>query len=65
MDIDENAPGNVSQKVRAGITDNETGVDQKTKDTATPVTSKDDAHLEEDMSDVEAADSVTSEHPEK
>ena len=65
MDIDENAPGNVSQKVRAGITDNETGVDQKTKDTATPVTSNDDAHLEEDMSDVEAADSVTSEHPEK
>ncbi|WP_339406448.1 hypothetical protein [Pseudomonas helleri] len=65
MDIDENAPGNVSQKVRAGVTDNETGVDPKIKDPATPVTSKDDARLEEDMSDVEAADSVTSEHPDK
>lgn len=65
MDIDENAPGNVSQKVRAGITDNETGCDQRNKDPAAPVTSKDDARLEEDMSDVEAADSVTREHPDK
>lgn len=65
MDIDENAPGNVSQKVRAGITDNETGCDQRIKGDAAPVASKDNARLEEDRSDVEATDSLTSEHPEK
>jgi len=51
MEIDENAPGNLSQQAVTRGTD------------AVPLPPDDEAPLEEDMSDVDAADSVASEHP--
>lgn len=61
MDINENAPGNMSQKGHAGGTDNETCQNSKGKEPVQPADK--DAPHEEDMSDVDAADSVASEHP--
>ncbi|KTC63078.1 hypothetical protein AO262_29685 [Pseudomonas fluorescens ABAC62] len=63
MDINENAPGNISQQAVTRGTDNETGHDPKRDEEAIPLKPDDDAPLEEDMSDVDAADSVASEHP--
>ncbi|QVN04667.1 hypothetical protein JYG35_13380 [Pseudomonas rhodesiae] len=63
MDIDENAPGNLSQQAVTRGTDNETGHDPRKGDDALPLPSDDEAPLDEDMSDVDAADSVASEHP--
>jgi hypothetical protein len=63
MDIDENAPGNLSQQAVTRGTDNETGHDPLKGDDALPLPPDDEAPLEEDMSDVDAADSVASEHP--
>ncbi|EFQ63356.1 hypothetical protein [Pseudomonas lactucae] len=64
MDIDKNAPGNLSQQAVTRNTDNETGHDPRHDEDKIPLPPDDEAPLEEDMSDVEAAESVTSEHPE-
>ncbi|WLI04105.1 hypothetical protein PSH66_15900 [Pseudomonas sp. FP597] len=64
MDIDKNAPGNLSQQAVTRNTDNETGHDPRYDEDKIPLPPDDEAPLEEDMSDVEAAESVTSEHPE-
>ncbi|MEZ1318005.1 hypothetical protein QIW53_18450 [Pseudomonas fluorescens] len=64
MDIDENAPGNRSQQEVTRTTDNETGHDPLLNEYEIPLEADDDAGVEEDMSDVEAADSVSTEHPE-
>ena len=63
MDIDKIAPGNISQQEVTRGTDNETGHDSKRDEDAIPLPPDDEAPLEEDMSDVDAADSVASEHP--
>lgn len=63
MEINENAPGNISQQDVTRATDNETGHDPKRDQDNIPLPPDDEAPLEEDMSDVEAADSVASEHP--
>ncbi|WAT25845.1 hypothetical protein [Pseudomonas sp. GXZC] len=63
MEINENAPGNISQQDVTRGTDNETGHDPKRDEESAPLPPDDDAPLEEDMSDVDAADSVASEHP--
>ena len=63
MDINENAPGNLSQQAVTRGTDNETGHDPRNDEDNIPQPPDDDAPLEEDMSDVDAADSVASEHP--
>ncbi|TFF13935.1 hypothetical protein EXW72_07215 [Pseudomonas sp. BCA14] len=63
MEINENAPGNISQQEVTRGTDNETGHDPKSDEDGIPLPPDDDAPLEEDMSDVDAADSVASEHP--
>lgn len=63
MDINENAPGNLSQQDVTRGTDNETGHDPRRDEDNIPLSPDDDAPLEEDMSDVDAADSVASEHP--
>ena len=63
MHIDEKAPGNQSQQAVTRTTDNETGPDPKRDEDQIPLPPEDDAPLEEDMSDVDAADSVASEHP--
>ncbi|MCX9150482.1 hypothetical protein [Pseudomonas sp. TB1-B1] len=54
MEIDKSAPRG---------TDNETGHDLRRDEDKIPLPADDDAPLEEDMSDVDAADSVASEHP--
>ncbi|MGF0237564.1 hypothetical protein ACQR3P_01575 [Rhodococcus sp. IEGM1300] len=64
MNINENAPGNMSQKGVSGGTDNETGFDSGRDKKQTPLQADDDAAIDEDMSDVEANNSVSSEHPE-
>jgi len=63
MEINENAPGNISQQAVTRGTDNETGHEPKRDDDNIPLPPDDEAPLEEDMSDVDAADSVASEHP--
>lgn len=63
MEIDENAPGNKSQQDVTRGTDNEAGHDPKKGGPEVPLPADDEAPIEEDMSDVDAADSVASEHP--
>ncbi|MDE1164339.1 MAG: hypothetical protein PW845_02880 [Pseudomonas sp.] len=63
MHIDENAPGNISQKGVTSGTDNETGHDSTGKPPADSIPEDNNASVDEDMADVEAADSVASEHP--
>ncbi|WP_095110548.1 hypothetical protein [Pseudomonas sp. Irchel 3E20] len=63
MDIDKRAPGNISQQEVTRGTDNETGHDSKRDEDEIPLPPDDEAPLEEEMSDVDAADSVASEHP--
>ncbi|KMT52840.1 hypothetical protein [Pseudomonas fildesensis] len=63
MDIDKNAPGNKSQQPVTRDTDNETGLNHTTEKGGTARPPEDGAPLEEDMSDVDAASSVSSEHP--
>lgn len=63
MEINESAPGNHSQQVVTRGTDNETGHDPRHDESEVPLAPDDEAPLEEDMSDVDAADSVASEHP--
>ena len=63
MEIDENAPGNKSQQDVTRGTDNETGHDPKKDGPEVPLPAGDEAPVEEDMSDVEAGDSVGRGHP--
>lgn len=63
MDIDENAPGNISQQHVTVSTDNETGHDPKSKEGEITRPADDEASIDEDMSDVEANNSVSGEHP--
>jgi hypothetical protein len=63
MDIDENAPGNKSQQDVTRSTDNETGHDPKRDQPEVPLPADDESPLDEDMTDVDAANSVSSEHP--
>ncbi len=64
MDIDENAPGNISQRGGGGMTDNETAHGGKGDKPEVPLPPDDEASVEEDMADVDAANSVSVEHPE-
>lgn len=63
MEIDENAPGNQSQQQVTRETDNETGHDPRKSKSEVPLRPDDEAPIEEDMTDVEAANSVVREHP--
>jgi hypothetical protein len=63
MEINEKAPGNISQQAVTRGTDNETGHDPRRDEDNIPLPPDDEAPLEEDMSDVGAADSVATEHP--
>lgn len=63
MDIDENAPGNISQQGGGGTTDNETAHGPKGDLPEVPLPPDDEAPVDEDMADVEATNSVTTEHP--
>lgn len=58
VDIDEKAPGNISQQGVGGKTDNETAHDSMPK-----LPEDEDAGLDEEMPDVEANNTVSSEHP--
>lgn len=64
MEIDENAPGNKSQQRETRTTDNETGHDPKRDEPEVPLPPDDEAPVDEDMTDVDANNSVSSEHPE-
>ena len=63
MDIDENAPGNKSQQDVTRTTNNETKHDPKRDQPEVPLPADDESPLDEDMTDVDAANSVSSEHP--
>lgn len=63
MEINEKAPGNISQQAVTRNTDNETGHDPRRDEDNIPLPPDDEAPIEEDISDVDAADSVASEHP--
>ncbi|PQP00362.1 MULTISPECIES: hypothetical protein [Pseudomonas] len=63
MDIDENAPGNRSQQEVTRTTDNETGHDPKRNEPEVPLPPDDEAPVDEEMADVDANNSVSSEHP--
>lgn len=62
MDINKSAPGNISQQEVTRGTDNETGYDPRRGEREILRFQNDDPSLEEDMSDVDAANSVASEH---
>ncbi|WP_280041242.1 hypothetical protein [Pseudomonas sp. Hg5Tf] len=64
MEIDEKAPGNISQQGVGGKTDNETGHDPRRNELEVPLPPDDATPVEEELSDVEANNSVSSEHPE-
>ncbi|MFH6564909.1 hypothetical protein [Pseudomonas kulmbachensis] len=64
MDIDKNAPGNISQQGVTSGTDNEAGLNPKQSRSEVPLPPDDDTLIEEDMTDVDANNSVSSEHPE-
>ena len=63
MEIDENAPGNTSQQEVTRTTDNETGHDPHRDEPEVPLPADDEGPVEGDMSDVDANNSVSSEHP--
>ncbi len=64
MDIDENAPGNQSQQAVTRTTDNETGHDPGRSEPQPPLPPDDEAPVDEDMADVDAANAVATDHPE-
>ncbi|WP_423204027.1 hypothetical protein [Pseudomonas kribbensis] len=64
MDSDENALGKQTQRAVLHTTDNQTGQAPTRDEPEVPMPPYDEAPIEEDMSDVEAANSVASEHPE-
>lgn len=63
MEIDKSAPGNISQQEVTRGTDNEAGHDPRRDEREIRKPQNDVPSLKEDMSDVDAADSVASEHP--
>lgn len=63
MHIDENAPGNISQKGVTSNTDNETGHDPKKNEPEVPLPADDEAPIDDALADVNAVNSVSSEHP--
>lgn len=63
MDIDERAPGNISQQGVGGKTDNETGHDPQRNESEVPLPPDDEAPVEEELFDVNANNNVSSEHP--
>jgi hypothetical protein len=63
MEIDENAPGNKSQQRETRATDNEAGHDPRRDAPEVPLPPDDEAPVDEDMTDVDANNSVSSEHP--
>jgi hypothetical protein len=63
MDIDEKAPGNLSQQGVTDSTDNEAGHDPKRDEPEVPLPADDEAPVDEEMADVDANNSVSSEHP--
>ena len=64
MEIDENAPGNQSQQAVTRTTDNETGHDPRYRGSEAPLLPDDEAPVDEDMTDVDAVNSVSTDHPE-
>ncbi len=64
MEIDENAPGNKSQQDVTRTTDNEAGHDPRRNESEVPLAPDDETPVEEELSDVDANNSVSSEHPE-
>ncbi|WP_414705667.1 hypothetical protein [Pseudomonas sp.] len=64
MEIDENAPGNRSQQAVKRTTGNETGNDPGFEKSEVPLAPDGEAPVDEDMTDVEAANSISTEHPE-
>lgn len=64
MDIDENAPGNISQSGATSSTDNEAGHDPKGNESEVRLPADDEAPVDEEMSDVDTNNSVSGEHPE-
>ena len=63
MDIDENAVGNRSQQDVTRTTDNETGHDPRKDEPEVPLPPDDEAPVDEEMTDVNANNSVSGEHP--
>ncbi|MEO4017884.1 hypothetical protein [Pseudomonas rossensis] len=66
MEINENAPGNKSQQRETRTTDNETGHDPSWNQYEVPLPTDDEAPVDADMADmadVDATNSVSSEHP--
>jgi hypothetical protein len=63
LDIDENVPGNISQKGVTGGKDNEAGHEPKRNKPEMPLPADDEVPVDEEMVDVDTANSVTSEHP--
>ncbi|MCE6976816.1 hypothetical protein EI534_05130 [Pseudomonas frederiksbergensis] len=63
MEIDESAPGNRSRQGVTRTTDNETGHDSKRNEPEVPLPADDEAPVDEEMADVDANNSVSSEHP--
>lgn len=63
MEIDENAPGNLSQQAVTRTTDNETGHDPRRDQVELPLPPDDEAPVDNDMTDVAASNSLSSEHP--
>lgn len=64
MEIDENAPGNRSQQAVTRTTDNEAGHDPRGTESESPLPPDDATPIEEELSDVQANNSVSSEYPE-
>ena len=62
MDIDKNAPGNISQQGVTSGTDNEVGPDPS-RNPEVPLPPDDEAPVEEELANVDASNSVSSGHP--
>ncbi|VVN69034.1 hypothetical protein [Pseudomonas fluorescens] len=54
MDIDENAPGNISQKGVSSGTDNEAGHDPRRNETEVPLPADDEAPVDEELAELDA-----------
>lgn len=63
MDIDEKAPGNISQQGVGGTTDNESSRDPEPDNAKLPLPDDENSLLDEEMVDVDANNSVSGEHP--
>lgn len=63
MNIDENPPAKIFRDGVGGKTDNQTGHGSKPDVPEVPLPADDEAPVEEELSDVDANNSVSSEHP--